>query len=66
MLSRRATDAMRQEAHDYRLALGSFAAGACAPAARDARAVSPVRNRAVPISKGRAREYANYRCGYVL
>lgn len=36
-LSRRTTDAMRQEAHDYRLALGSFAAAASAPAARDAR-----------------------------
>lgn len=40
-LSRRTTNAMRQEAHDYGAALGSFVPGACAPAAK-MRAVSPV------------------------
>lgn len=46
-LSRRRTDAIRQEAHDYGLGLGSSAAAA------EMRAVSPVvRHRAVPISNG--------------
>lgn len=40
-LSRRTTNAMRQEAHDYGPALGSFVPGACAAAAK-MRTVSPV------------------------
>ena len=50
-LSRRTTDAMRQEAHDYRLALGSFAAGASARQLQQTRESCP-QSRRVPISKG--------------